>query len=145
MPYTVTKVEVWTAPIDDRVGGLNAKLEAIAEAGTDLQFVVARREPHLPGKGIVLLGPIKGAKAQRAASAAGLTRSGNVFALRVEAPNKPGDCARVTQLLADSGINLRGLSATVCGAKYVLSLGFDTEDAAAQAARLLKSAGSKRK
>ena len=43
------------------------------------------------------------------------------------------------------GINLRGLSATVCGSKYVVSLGFDSEDAANKAAGLLSGAGEKRK
>jgi hypothetical protein len=145
MAYSVSKVEMWTAEIEDRVGGLNAKLEALAKAGVDLEVVVARRQPHQPGKGVVLLGPIKGAKAQQAAAAAGLTKATDLFALRVEAPNKAGDCARVTRMLTDAGLNLRGLSATVCGSKYALSLGFDTEDAAAKAASLLAGTGSKRK
>ena len=145
MPYSVTKVEMWTGEISDRVGGLNAVLQAVAAAGGDLQTVVARRQPHLPGKGSVFLGPIKGAKSQRAATAAGLSRATDLFVLRVEALNRAGDCARVTGLLADAGINLRGLTANVCGGKYVLALGFDTEAAAAQAAKLLKSAGGKRK
>jgi hypothetical protein len=144
MSYTVSKVEMWSAEIEDRVGGLSDKLEAIADAGADLEIVVARRQPHQPGKGIVFVGPIKGAKAQKAAAAAGLSRASDLFALRVESPNKPGDCARVARMLADAGINLRGLAATVCGGKYVLSLGFDTQDAAAKAARLL-AGGSKRK
>ncbi len=73
-----------------------------------------------------------------------MSRATDLFALRVEAPNKAGDCAQVTRLLTEAGINLRGLAATVCGSKYVLSLGFDSQDAAAQAARLL-AGGSKRK
>jgi hypothetical protein len=145
MPYTVTKVEMWTGEIEDRVGGLGAKLEAIAQAGTDLEVVVARRQPHQRGKGVVFLGPIKGTKAQKAASAAGLARAPNLYALRVEGPNKAGDCAHMTRLLADAGINLRGLTATVCGGKYVLSLGFDSADAAGQAARILSRGGGKRK
>src|SRR5205823_14760928 len=56
-----------------------------------------------------------------------LSRANDLFALRVEGANKPGDCSRVTRLLADAGINLRGLAANVCGTKYVLSLGFDSE------------------
>jgi hypothetical protein len=145
MSYTVSKVEMWTGEIEDRVGGLNAKLEAVAEGGTDLEVVIARRNPQQSGKGVVFLGPIKAAKAQQAASAAGLRRAGDLFALRVEATNTPGDCARLTRMLTDAGINLRGLSATVCGAKYVLSLGFDSEDAADKAARVLSGAGAKRK
>jgi hypothetical protein len=68
-----------------------------------------------------------------------------VVALRVEAPNKAGDCARVTRLLAEAGINLRGLAATVCGGKYVLSLGFDSQETATKAARLLTGSGAKRR
>jgi hypothetical protein len=143
--YTVSKVEMWTGEIEDRVGGLSAKLEAVAQGGVDLEVVVARRNPQQPGKGVVFLGPIKGAKAQQSAQTAGLRRATDLFALRVEAANKPGDCAKVTRMLADAGINLRGLSATVCGSKYVLSLGFDTEDAAAQAARVLSDAAGKKK
>jgi hypothetical protein len=60
-------------------------------------------------------------------------------------PTKAGDCARVARKLADAGISLRGLTATVCGSKYVLSLGFDNQDTVAQAAKLLAGGGSKRK
>src|SRR5262245_13032386 len=98
MSYTVSKVEMWTGEIEDRVGGLNAKLEAVAQAGVDLEVVIARRNPQHPGKGVMFLGPIKGSKAQQAASAAGLSRTNDLFALRVEASNKPGDCAHLTRM-----------------------------------------------
>jgi hypothetical protein len=48
MPYIVSKVEMWTGQIEDRVGGLSAKLAALADAGVDLEIVVARRQGHLP-------------------------------------------------------------------------------------------------
>ncbi len=64
MPYTVSKVEMWSGEIVDRVGGLSAKLGAIADAGVDLEIVVARRQPHQPGKGVVFVGPIKGAESR---------------------------------------------------------------------------------
>ena len=74
MAYTVSKVDIWTGDIDDRKGGLAEKLRSLANAGADLELVIARRQPHLPGKGVVFLGPVKGAKASAAASAAQLTR-----------------------------------------------------------------------
>ena len=141
MAYSVSKVEMWTAEIDDRIGGLDATLAPLADAGVDLEIVVARRQQ--PGRGVVFAGPIKGAKGQKAAAAAGLTRAADLFALRVESPNKAGDCRKVTGLLADAGISLRGLTATVCGSRYVLSLGFDSEADAARAAGVLKGAGKK--
>jgi hypothetical protein len=144
MAYTVNKVDMWMGEIDDKVGGLAAKLEALAEAGVDLEVVVARRQPHQPGKGVVFLGPVAGAKAQKAASAVGLSKAANLAALRVEGQNKPGDCHRLTRLLAEAGINLRGLTATTVGKKYVLALGFDNASDADKAARLLRSTGPKR-
>jgi len=66
MAYTVNKVDMWAGEIDDRVGGLAAKLEALANAGADLEVVVARRQPGQPGKGVVFLGPVKRGKPQEA-------------------------------------------------------------------------------
>jgi hypothetical protein len=145
MAYTVNKVEMWTAAIDDRVGGLAATLGPLADAGADLEMVIARRQPHQPGRGVVFLGPVAGAKAQKAAKTAGLTKATDLAALRVEGPNKPGEGSRMAHLLAEAGINLRGLAAIATGNKVVVSLGFDSADDANKAARVLRSAGAKRK
>jgi hypothetical protein len=144
MAYTVSKVDMWTGEIRDRVGGLAEKLEALAEAGADLEVVVARRQPQQPGLGVVFLGPIKGSKAQKAAQAAGLNKATDLVALRVEAPNKPGEGHRMAQMLADAGLNLRGLSATLLGSKFVAALAFDNAADADRAARILKAGGGKR-
>jgi hypothetical protein len=141
----VSKVDLWTGEIDDRAGGLAAKLEPLAGAGADLSFVIARRQPHVPGKGVVFLGGVSGAKAAKAAASAGLAKATDLVALRVEGPNKPGDCHRVARRLADAGINLRGVSASAIGKKYVLFLAFDSADDAAKAARLLRAGDGRRK
>src|SRR5262249_12336354 len=140
MAYEVSKVEVWTREIDDRAGSLAATLEPLANAGVDLLFLIARRRTLVPGQGVVFLGGISGAKGAKAAAAAGLTKATDITGLRVEGANKPGDCHRVTRLLANAGINLRGVTASVIGRKYVLILGFDTADDAATATRLPRSA-----
>ena len=145
MANNVSKIDVWTAEIEDRVGGVAAKLEPLASAGVDLQFVIARRQPHLPGKGVVFLSGVSGAKAAKAAAAAGLVKAGDLAALRVEGPNKPGSCHQVTRVLADAGISLRGLSASVIGNRWVVFLAFDNADDAAKAARLLRAGGGKKK
>jgi hypothetical protein len=141
VPYTISRVDVWTREIDDTVGGLAATLEPLARAGVDLSYLIARRRTLVPGKGVVFLGGISGPKGAKAAAAAGLSRATGITGLRVEGANKRGDCHRVTRLLADSGINLRGVSASVIGRKYVLILAFDNANDAATAARLLRSAG----
>ena len=45
MSYSITKVDVWAGTIDDRPGGLAEKLEALANSGASLEFVIARRAP----------------------------------------------------------------------------------------------------
>jgi hypothetical protein len=52
-------------------------------------MVIARREPHLPGKGVVFVGPVTGAQPKQAATAAGLARSTDLTALRVEGRSRP--------------------------------------------------------
>jgi hypothetical protein len=145
MPYRVTKTDVWAGEIDDRPGGLAGKLEPLGDSGADLQFVIARREPHVPGKGVVFVGPVTGAKAKKAAEGAGLKKTADLVALRVEGPNKPGEGGRMMRRLADAGINLRGVSAAVLGDQFVAFLAFDNETDAGNAARLLRSAGAKKK
>ncbi|MGH7774989.1 MAG: amino acid-binding protein, partial [Candidatus Binatia bacterium] len=68
MPYAVRKVDVWVAEIDDRPGGLAEKLEALVKAGANFEFVISRRAPEKPGKGVVFLTPIRGTAQKRAAS-----------------------------------------------------------------------------
>jgi hypothetical protein len=141
MSYEVSKVEVWTREIDDRAGSLAAALEPLANAGVDLVFMVARRYTHVPGKGVVFVGGITGAKGTKAAESAGFRKSADMAGLRVEGPNKPGDCFRVAGLLAQAGINLRGVSASVIGSKYVQILALDSAADADKAANLLRAAG----
>src|SRR5262245_23737357 len=140
MPYSISRVDVWTREIDDRSGELAATLNPLADAGVDLLFLIARRRTLVPGKGVVFLGGVSGAKGTKAAAAAGLKKATDMVALRIGGANKPGDCRRVTKLLADAGINLRGVSASVIGRKYVLIIAFDNADDATKAAKLVRSA-----
>ena len=139
MAYEVSKVEIWTREIDDRAGSLAASLEPLAKAGVDLVFLIARRYTHVSGKGVVFAGGITGAKATKAAESAGFKKTTDLAGLRVEGPNKPGDCFHVAGLLAKAGISLRGLSASVIGSKYVQILAFDSAADANKAANLLRA------
>jgi len=139
MAYTVTKLDVWTKEIDDRIGGLESALEPLATAGADLAYVVARRQPHKPGTGVVFLGGKLGAKGTKAAAGSRLAKTDEIAALRVEETNKPGSCFKMLRLLSTAGINLRGLSATVVGKKCVYILAFDGSAEADRAAKALKA------
>ena len=140
MPYSIRKVDVWAAEIDDRPGGLADKLEALAKAGASLEFIVSRRAPDKPGKGVVFLTPVRGAKQTGAAINAGLGTTDSLHSVRVEGPDRPGLGTKMTRALADAGINLRGLSAAALGRKSVAYFAFDSADDAANAIKLLRKA-----
>ena len=138
MALNVTRADVWAASIADRPGGLAEKLAALAEAGAQLEFVVARRASERPGTGVVFLTPLKGAAQIRAAKKAGFEKTKSLHSLRVEGPDRPGLGAKMTQALAQAGINLRGLSAAAIGPRCVVHLALDSTADATKAARLLK-------
>ena len=141
MPYSVKKVDVWAGAIEDRAGGLAAKLEPLAATGTNFEFAVARRDQ--PGTGLMFLEPIKGAKQTKAAAAAGLAKAMEIGALKVAGPDKPGLCAKVAKALGDAGINIRALSAMALGKQCVMYVAFDTVDDAAKGAKAVSKALSK--
>ena len=140
MPYSIRKIDVWAAEIEDRPGGLAEKLETLAKAGASLEFIISRRAPDKPGKGVVFLTPVRGAKQTRAAIDAGLGTTDSLHSLRVEGPDRPGLGTKMTRALADAGINLRGLSAAALGRKSVAYFAFDSADDAANAIKLLRKA-----
>lgn len=144
MRFKITKVDVWAGELEERPGGLNQKLEALAKAGANLEFVISRRAPEKPGTGVVFLAPVRGAAQMRAAKNAGLSKAPSLYSLRVEAADWPGLGARITRAIAEAGINLRGLSAAAFGRRSVSYLAFDSDADARKAGRALKTALAKK-
>lgn len=140
MAYTISKVDVWAGEIADRPGGLGSTMEALSNAGANLEFLISRRAPERPGTGVVFLTPIKGAKQKKAAQAAGLNTTDSLHSVRVEGPDRPGLGMKMTRAVADAGINLRGVSAAALGRRAVTYLAFDSADDANTAIRALKKA-----
>jgi hypothetical protein len=138
MKLKVSRTDTWAATIDDRPGGLADKLAALAAAGANLEFIIARRAPEQRGSGVVFVTPLKGAKQIRAAEAAGFQKTASLHSLRVEGADKPGMGAKLTGALAEAGINLRGLSAAALGNRSVTHLALDTAQDAARVATVLK-------
>jgi len=133
------RVTTWAAAIEDQPGELAAKLRALAVAGVDLEFLIARRAPEKRGTGVVFITPVEGAKQSRAAKAAGFRKTGNLHTVRIEGDDKPGLGARLTQAFADQGLNLRGFSAAAIGNKFVCHVAVDSEADAAKAMRIVRS------
>jgi hypothetical protein len=138
MKVNASRTDVWAATIEDRPGGLADKLDALAEAGANLEFIISRRTPEQPGKGVVFVAPLKGAKVVKAARDAGFQKSDSLHSVRLEGTDKPGTGAALSKALADAGLNLRGFSAAAFGKRFVVYLAFDVPQDAAKAVSVLK-------
>jgi hypothetical protein len=138
MAYSVNKIDVWAAEIDDRPGGFADKLEGLVQAGASFEFVISRRAPDKPGKGVVFLTPIKGAKQTRAANDAGFNTINRVHSVRVSGPDRQGLGVKMTRALAGAGINLRAVSSAALGRQSVAYFAFDSAEDATNAMKVLK-------
>ena len=138
MTLKVSRVDLWTASIDDRAGGAADKLEPLSKAGANFEFVFSRRTPEQPGRGMLFVTPVKGAKVVQAAQTAGFTKPENLHSVRIEGANKPGVTAKAARALANAGISFRAMSATGIGSKFVSYVALDTAEDAAKAVSLLK-------
>jgi hypothetical protein len=126
MDRMVERVDVWAASLKDEPGSLASILTGLREAGADLDFIIARRAPDQPGTGVVFVTPLRGDAEIAAASDLGFNVTNSLHSVRVEGENQPGVAAQLTEKLASAGINLRGFSAAVVGARFILYLGLDT-------------------
>lgn len=138
MAIKVTRSDAWTVMIDDRAGGAADKLEALARAGADLEMVFARRTPEQPGRGILFVAPVKGAKVVKAAQEAGFTKPDNIHGVRIEGGDKPGLGAKISRALGNAGISFRGMTAIAIGNKFLSWVACDSADDAARVVAALK-------
>lgn len=138
MKLSVSRTDVWAATVDDRPGAVAEKLGALAAAGANLGFIIARRAPEQRGSGVLFVTPIKGAKQVKAAEASGFQRTESLHSVRAEGPDKAGIGANMAKALAAAGINLRGISAAAIGNRFVTYLALDDSADATRAAGVLK-------
>jgi len=138
MALKVSKVDVWTGTIEDRPGGAAATLDALSQAGANLEMVLARRAPEQPGKGVLFVSPIKTGKAVKAAQAVGLGKPTGIHSLRIEGGDQPGLGAAICRALAGAGISFRGLTAIAIGRKFVSYVACDTAEDAIRAVQVLR-------
>lgn len=142
MSFKISKVDVWAVDLYNRPGMLARVLEALANGGANLEFIVARRVTENTARAFVA--PLRGAAQLKAAREVGMARASGMHSLRIEGPDRPGLGALLTRRLADAGFNLRGLSAAALGKRSVTYIAFKTAAEAAQAMRVLKKALSGR-
>jgi hypothetical protein len=138
MKLKVTRAEMWTATIEDRPGGAATILDPLAKAGANFEFAFSRRTPEMPGKGLLFVLPVKGAKVLKAAEAVGLARTSGMHTVRIQGTDRPGTTAAVARALAGAGISFRAFSATAVGKSFSGFLALDSEDDALRAVAVLK-------
>jgi hypothetical protein len=136
----VESVDVWAASIRDEPGGLAMMLKGLRDAGADLEFIVARRAHEEPGSGVVFVTPLRGDAEIAAAADLGFNVSSQLHAVRVEGENTRGAVAELVDLLGEAGLNLRGVSAAVVGARFILHIALDTIADADKAREILQHA-----
>jgi hypothetical protein len=143
MPVSVKKISLWRAEVDNKPGMLAATLAPLAGAGADLQVVMGYRIPGQETKAVIEVYPVSGKKVTAAAQSAGLAAAA-FPALLVEGDNEPGLGHKLSQALAEAGINLSFFVAQVLEARYSAVIGFENEDDARKAAPIIRKAGAKK-
>jgi hypothetical protein len=139
MGIKVSRIPVWSGKIDDRPGGAASTLGPVARAGADLQFVLVRRTPEDPGRGIMFVSPIQGDAAVQAASSAGLQAAQDLAVLKIEGDNWPGGAHAITQAVGNAGVSFRGLAASVSGGRFSAFLALDGSDDADRATSAIQA------
>lgn len=138
MAYRIGKIDVWVGDVMNRPGSLARVLEALANSGGNLEFIVARQVSRNTSR--VFVAPLTTAAQRKAAGDVGLVRAAGMHSLRVEGPDKPGLAAGLARELADAGLNLRGVSAAARDKKVSLYFGFSSADDLKSATRVVKRA-----
>jgi hypothetical protein len=140
MTLLVEHVDVWAATIQDKPGAVAAALDELREAGADLQFIIARRAPDSPGKGVLFVTPLQGDNEVAVAAQLGFNVTRSVNTVRVMGPDRRGIAAELTKKIADAAINLRGFSASVIGPQFVAYIAVDSREDANRVIEVLGKA-----
>jgi hypothetical protein len=128
MDLLVEHVDVWAATIQDKPGAVASVLNELREAGADLQFIIARRAPDAPGKGVLFVTPLQGDREVEVAAQLGFNVTRSVNTVRVMGPDRRGVAAELAQKIAGKGINLRGFSASAIGSQFVAYFAVDSRE-----------------
>ena len=144
MALTVKRITLWRTEVDNKPGVLANILGPLANAGSDLMVVMGYRFPGNETKAAIEVYPVSGKKATSAASTAGLSAS-SIPTLLVEGDNRQGLGKEIAEALAEAEVNLGFLVTQVIGRRYSSVIGFESEEDAKRAARLIKKVTAKRR
>ena len=137
MPLQTRRIQAWSGVISDRPGAAAAKLANLAAAGADLEFLFTRPNPAKPDTSVLFLAPISEPEQIEAARAANLGPALDVTMLCVTGVGRPTLSYDIMSALAIAGINLRGISVSNLGRRFIAYLAFDDVDTATAATQVL--------
>jgi hypothetical protein len=137
MAVTVKSITIWRKEVPHRAGELARALEPLAEAGADLQVIMAYAEGE---RGFVEIGPISGKKVMAAATRGGFAAFSKPTLL-VEGNDRPGLGHKIADAIAAQGVSISFDVTQVIGRKFSSVYGFHTvEDAKTATAAIKKAA-----
>ncbi len=141
MAISVRKTFLWTREVDNKPGTLARTLQPLAEAGTDLEIVMAYGTGN---KAVIEVAPITGKRATATAEKAGLAES-RIPAVVVTGDNRAGIGHAFARAVGDAGININFLVAHVVGNRFTSVFGFDSEAETDRAIPVIKNAATARR
>ncbi len=144
MAITVKQITLWRAEVDNHAGALAHTIEPLANAGADLNVVMAYKHHAAHGKAVIEVFPVAGKRLAAAAGTAGLSAA-SIPTILVEGDNKPGLGHAVARTIGENGINMAFLVAQVIGRRFAAVIGFETDEDAKKAAPLIKKATKSKK
>jgi hypothetical protein len=142
MSFKMQRVHVFHSEIEDKPGGISAKLKKLAEAGAHLEYVYSQRSATKPGMGDLYVAPLHGNNELAAARDSGMHEVGEPIVMRVSGDDKAGLSGRLTQAWEMAGINLHGLVMSMVAGKFVGYVTFDSVGDANKAATILAELGT---
>lgn len=142
MSFKMQRVHVYHTEVEDKPGGIAAKLKVLAEAGAHLEYIYSQRSATKPGMGDLYVAPLHGNGEIAAARAAGMHEVQEPIVMRVEGDDKAGLGGRLTQAWEMAGINLHGLVLAAVGGKFIGYATFDSVADANKAATILAELGA---
>jgi hypothetical protein len=143
MSYKMTRIKLYHTEVDDKPGGIAAKLKKLAEAGAHLEYVYSQRSLTKAGVGDLYVAPLSGASEVNAARNAGLHEVNEPIVMRVEGDDAHGLSGHLTQAWEMAGINLHGLVMSVLDGRFVGYVTFDSVDDSNRAAIIITDIGTR--
>lgn len=143
MSFKMQRVHVYHTEVDDKPGGIAAKLKQLAEAGAHLEYVYSQRSLTKPGIGDLYVAPLNGSGELKVAREAGLHEVAEPIVMRVEGDDSHGLSGKLTQEWEIAGINLHGLVMSVLNGRFVGYVTFDSVADGNKAATILAELGTR--